>query len=56
MHPSKKALIAYLKADKVLTKVLSKYTNFAEVFSPKLATELSKYIKINDYAIMLVDD
>ena len=56
MYPSKKAQIAHIKADKVLTKVLSKYANFADVFSPKLAIELLKYMVINNHAIELVDD
>ncbi len=36
--------------------MLSKYADFADFFSPKLATELSEYIGINDYAIEFVDD
>ncbi len=56
MHLLKKAQIAYLKADEAYTKVLSKYANFADVFSPKLAVELPKYTRINNYAIKLVDD
>ncbi len=45
-----------MKADKVCTKVSSKYADFANVFSPKLAAKLSKYTEINDYAIELVDN
>ena len=56
LHSSKKAQIAYLKVDEALTKVASQYTNFADVFFPKLAVELPKHMKINDYAIKLVDD
>ncbi len=56
MYPSKKAQIAHLKADEALTKVLSKYADFADVFSPKLAVELPEYTGINDHAIELVDD
>ena len=56
MHPSRKAQIAHLKADEAPTKVPSKYIDFADVFSPKLAIELSKYMKINDHTIELVDD
>ena len=52
----KKAQIVYLKADKASTKVLSKYANFVDVFSPKLAVKLSKYTRIRDYAIKLVDN
>ena len=56
IHALKKAQIAYLKADNAPTKVLSKYANFADVSSPKLAAKLSKYTRINNYAIELVDD
>ena len=56
VHPSKKAQIALLKVDKASSKVPSKYANFTDVFSPKLATELPKYMRINDHAIKLVDD
>ena len=56
MHLSKKAQIAYLKADKASTKVPNKYANFIDVFLPKLAAELFKHMKINDHAIELVDN
>ena len=56
MHPSKRAQIAYLKADEAQTKVPDDYTDFADVFSLKLAVELPKYMKINDHAIELMDD
>ena len=56
MHPSKKAQIAHLKANEAPTKVSSKYADFADIFSLKLATELLKYMRINDHAIKLVDD
>ena len=56
MYPLKKAQIAYLKADKASTKVSSKYADFANVFLPKLTAKFLKHIKINDYAIELVDD
>ena len=56
MHPSRKAQIAYLKTDEAPTKVSSKYTNFIDVFLPKLAAKLLKYMKINNYAIEFVDD
>ncbi len=42
--------------DKALTKVPSKYTDFVDVFSPKLAVKLPEYTKINNHAIELVDD
>ncbi len=56
VHPSKKAQIAHLKADEVPSKVPSKYANFVNVFSPKLAIELPEYTRINDHAIELVND
>ena len=56
VHPSKKAQIAYLKADKVSIKVSSKYADFVDIFSPKLAVKLLEYTGINNYAIKLVDN
>ena len=56
MYLLKRAQIAYLKVDEAPTKIPSKYADFANVFSPKLAAELSKHTKINDHAIELVDD
>ena len=56
VHPSKRAQITHLKADEAFSKVLSKSADFADVFSPKLAAELSEHTKINDHAIKLVDD
>ena len=56
MHPLNMAQIAHLKVNKVSTKVSSKYTDFTDVFLPKLVIKLLEYIKINDYAIKLVDN
>ena len=56
MHPSKKTQIAHLKADEAPTKVSSKYTDFTDIFSPKLTIKLSKYTRINDHAIELIND
>ena len=56
MHSLRKAQIAYLKVDETPTKFPSKYADFADVFSPKLTTELFKYTRINDHAIKLADD
>ncbi len=56
MHPSRRAQIAHLKADEAPTKVLSKYADFADVFSPKLAAKLPEHIGINNHAIKFVDD
>ena len=43
-------------AEEAPTKVLVKYTDFVDVFSPNFASELSKHAGINDHAIELVDD
>ncbi len=56
MHPSRRAQIAHLKVDKASTKVSSKYADFADIFSPKLAAKLSEHTGINNHAIELVDD
>ncbi len=56
VHPFTTAQIAHLKADQAPTKVPSEYTDFADVFSPKLAVELPEHTGINDRAIKLVDD
>ena len=53
---SKKAQIAYLKADEASIKVFSEYADFINVFSLKLAVKVSKYTKINNHAIKLVDN
>ncbi len=56
VYPSIKAPIAQLKVDKAFIKVPSEYTDYADVFLPKLATEFPKHMEINNYAIELVDD
>ena len=56
VYLSKRVQIAYVKADKAFTKVSSKYADFIDVFSPKLAIKLLKHMEINDHAIKLVDD
>ena len=56
MHPLRRTQIAHLKVDKAFTKVLSKYTDFIDVSSPKLAIELLKHTRINDHAIELMDN
>ena len=44
-----------LIAEKAPTKDPSKYSDFADVFSPDLASKLPKHTRINDHAIKLVD-
>ncbi len=56
MHPSRKAQTAHLKVDKASIKVFCKYTDFADVFLPKLAVKLPEHTRIKNYAIELVDD
>ena len=56
VYPSKKAQITYLKADKALAKVPSKYADFTDIFSQKLAVKLFKHMGINNQAIKLVDN
>ena len=56
IHLSKRAQIAYLKADKAPTKVLSKYIDFADIFLLKLAIEFSEYMRINNHIIKLLND
>ena len=55
VYPSKKHYKAYLKVDKALIKDFNEYTNFADVFSSKLAVKLPKYMSINNYAIKFID-
>ncbi len=56
VYPLKRAQIAYLKENKAPSKVPSEYTDFTNVFSPKLAVELSEYTGINNHTMKLVDD
>ena len=55
VHPSLKPQRAGLIAKKASTKVPVEYANFADVFSPDLASGLPEHTKINDCAIELVD-
>lgn len=54
MYSLRRAQIAHLKANKAQTKVFSKYTDFEDVFSSKLAAKLLEHMGINNYAIKLV--
>ncbi len=42
--------------DEAPTKVPSEYADFADVFSPKLVAKLLEHMRINIYAIELVDN
>ena len=56
VHPSCRVQIAALVANKAPTLIPTEYSDFADVFSPKLALELSEHTEINDHAIEFVDD
>ena len=56
MHSSKKAQIAYLKADQVSIEVLCKYVDFTDMFCLKLAAKLFEHTSINGYIIELIVD
>ena len=55
VHPSRRPQIAGLIAEEAPTKVPVEYADFADVFSPDLASELFEHTGINDHAIELVD-
>ena len=55
VYPSRRPQISGLIAEKALTKVSTKYSDFADVFSPDLTSKLPEHTGINDYAIELVD-
>ncbi len=56
VYPSRRAQIDHLKADEALTEVPSKYADFADIFSPKLAAKPPEHTGINDHAIELVNN
>ena len=53
VHPSRRPQISGLIADEALIKVPAKYSDFADVFSPDLAIELSEHTEINTHIIDL---
>ena len=53
VHPSREPQISGLIAEKALIKVSAEYSDFADVFSPHLATELLEHTEINTHAIDL---
>ena len=55
VHPFRRPQISGLIAEEAPTKVPAKYSDFADVFSPDLASELPEHTGINDHAIELVD-
>ena len=54
VHPSRRPQISGLIAEEAPTKVPAEYSDFEDVFSPDLASELPKHTEINDHAIELV--
>ena len=55
VHPSRRPQISGLIAEEAPTKVPAEYSDFADVFSPDLASELPEHTGINNHAIELVD-
>ena len=55
VHPSCRPQISGLIAEKAPTKVLTEYSDFADIFSPDLASELPEHTGINNHAIELVN-
>ena len=51
-----KAQIIALVANDASISIPMEFSDFADVFSPELALELSEHIGINDHTIKLVDD
>ena len=45
-----------MEVNEAAISIPTKYSDFAAVFSSKLASELPKHTEINDHAIELVDD
>ena len=54
VYPFREPQISGLIAEEAPTKVPAEYLDFADVFSPDLASELPKHTGINDHAIELV--
>ena len=55
IHPSRRPQVSDLIAEEALTKVPAEYSDFVDVFSPDLASELPEHTRINNHAIELVD-
>ena len=56
VYPLRKPQISDLIAKKALTKVPAEYLDFANVFSPDLASKLPEYTGINKHTIKLIED
>ena len=55
VHPSRRPQISGFIAEEAPTKVLAEYSDFADVFSADLASELPEHTGINNHAIELVE-
>ena len=55
VYPFRRPQISGLIAEKAFIKVSAKYSDFADVFSPDLASKFPKHTGINDHAIELVE-
>lgn len=55
IYPCCRAQIELVQFNKARTIVFPKYSNIADIFSPKLEVELSKYIQIKDHIINLIN-
>ena len=55
VYSSRRPQVSGLIAEEAPTKVPAEYLDFADVFSPDLASELPEHTGINDHAIELVD-
>ena len=55
VHSFRRPQISGLIAEEASIKVPAKYLDFADIFSPDLASELLKHTGINDHAIKLVN-
>ena len=56
VHPSWTTQITSQKADKALTFVFLKYTDFTDIFFKNSAAKLLEYIRINEHTIYLIKD
>ena len=55
VHPFRRPQISVLIVEEAPTKASAKYSDFADVFSPDLASKLPEHTGINNYAIELVE-
>ena len=56
VYPFCRVQIAALMANEALISISTKYSDFANIFSPEVTSKLLKYTGINDYAIKLDDN